>query len=179
MKYLITGATGNVGSKVVDILLQSGQRPCVFVRDAQKARLRFADRVDVFSGDLADVEGILGRKPIAFDQWLIENAEAFRSFRVIVLTRATTIASLSDLYRLRDGRQNEMDLYSFDFVGLGMHGDDAGLKGKLSGRAFHQIGILRGSCPRRKLDFHIRVPASPFVKTENQVVVAFRFFHGG
>ena len=54
MNYLVTGATGDVGSKVVDRLLQCGDRPRVFVRDREKARSRFGDRVDVFIGDLAD-----------------------------------------------------------------------------------------------------------------------------
>ena len=54
MTYLITGATGDVGSKVVELLIQRGHRPRVFVRDAQKARSRFGDRVHVFVGDLGD-----------------------------------------------------------------------------------------------------------------------------
>src|SRR5271168_3870393 len=54
MIYLITGATGDVGSKVVQHLIQSGQRPRVFVRDENKAHSRFGDRVDVAVGDLAD-----------------------------------------------------------------------------------------------------------------------------
>src|ERR1700722_5429889 len=56
MTYLITGATGDVGSKVVDQLLQRGDRPRVFVRDAEKARPRFGERVDIFVGDLEDAE---------------------------------------------------------------------------------------------------------------------------
>ena len=58
MKYLITGATGDVGSKVVELLIRSGERAKVFVRDAQKARLRFGDCVDVFVGDLANPESL-------------------------------------------------------------------------------------------------------------------------
>jgi uncharacterized protein YbjT (DUF2867 family) len=54
MVYLITGATGDVGSKVVERLIKSGELPRVFVRDAEKARLRFEDRVEVATGDLAD-----------------------------------------------------------------------------------------------------------------------------
>jgi uncharacterized protein YbjT (DUF2867 family) len=64
MEYLITGATGNVGSKVVELLVQKGERPRVFVRDLYKTRARFGDRVDTFVGDLADpesMEGVLGR----------------------------------------------------------------------------------------------------------------------
>ena len=52
MTYLITGATGDVGSKVAERLLLRGDRPRVFVREEKKARSRFGDRVDVFVGDL-------------------------------------------------------------------------------------------------------------------------------
>ena len=38
MKFLITGATGDVGSRVVRRLLECSERPRVFVRDAKKAR---------------------------------------------------------------------------------------------------------------------------------------------
>jgi uncharacterized protein YbjT (DUF2867 family) len=54
MTYLITGATGDIGSKVVERLLQRGERPRIFVRDIQKAQSRFGDRVEIFVGDLAD-----------------------------------------------------------------------------------------------------------------------------
>ena len=59
MVYLISGGTGDVGSKVVQRLIQCGARPRVFVRDANKARSRFGDRVEVFMGDLAG-SGSLG-----------------------------------------------------------------------------------------------------------------------
>jgi uncharacterized protein YbjT (DUF2867 family) len=58
MTYLITGATGDVGSRVVDSLLAFGERPRVFVRDENKARSRFGDRVEVFVGDLADAASL-------------------------------------------------------------------------------------------------------------------------
>lgn len=54
MIYLITGATGNVGSLVVERLIALGERPRIFVRDRQKAQQRFGNRVDIFVGDLAD-----------------------------------------------------------------------------------------------------------------------------
>jgi uncharacterized protein YbjT (DUF2867 family) len=52
MEFLITGATGDVGARVVDLLIERGVRSRVFVRDAAKARLRFADRVEILTGDL-------------------------------------------------------------------------------------------------------------------------------
>ena len=53
MKYLITGATGNIGSLVTKRLLEAGERPCVLVRDAKKARKLFGDLVEVRVGDLS------------------------------------------------------------------------------------------------------------------------------
>jgi uncharacterized protein YbjT (DUF2867 family) len=58
MGYLITGATGDVGSKVTRLLIHQGDRPRVFVRNANKARMLFGDRVDIFVGDLADVNSV-------------------------------------------------------------------------------------------------------------------------
>jgi uncharacterized protein YbjT (DUF2867 family) len=58
MTYLITGATGDVGSKVVTHLLQRGHRPRVFVRNAEKAQALFGSRVDIFVGDLAQPESL-------------------------------------------------------------------------------------------------------------------------
>ena len=54
MTYLITGATGDVGSKVVNHLLQRGDRPRIFVRNAEKAQALFGHRVDIFVGDLGE-----------------------------------------------------------------------------------------------------------------------------
>jgi uncharacterized protein YbjT (DUF2867 family) len=54
MTYLVTGATGTIGSLVVERLVELGHRPRIFVRDAKKARARYADKVEIFVGDLAD-----------------------------------------------------------------------------------------------------------------------------
>jgi uncharacterized protein YbjT (DUF2867 family) len=62
MTYLITGATGNIGSRVVARLLERGERPRVLARDGAKAQARFGDRVDVVVGDLADAASL----PAAF-----------------------------------------------------------------------------------------------------------------
>src|ERR1700733_470414 len=58
MKYLITGATGDVGSRVVEGLLKRGIRPHVLVRNEAKARSLFGKRVDVSVGDLAEPASI-------------------------------------------------------------------------------------------------------------------------
>ena len=54
MTYVITAATGNIGSRVVEHLIAQGIRPRIFVRDPDKAHGRFGDRVDMVSGDLDD-----------------------------------------------------------------------------------------------------------------------------
>lgn len=59
MSCLITGATGNVGALVTQRLIDRGDRPAVFVRDAKKARKLFGDRVEIRVGDLADLSGAL------------------------------------------------------------------------------------------------------------------------
>ena len=52
MKYLVFGATGNIGSRVAQRLINSGMRPSVFVRNAKKARALLGERVDIHIGDL-------------------------------------------------------------------------------------------------------------------------------
>jgi len=58
MSYLITGATGNIGSLIVERLIDLGERPCVFVRDAKKARALFGERVEIRVGDLAETASL-------------------------------------------------------------------------------------------------------------------------
>ncbi|HEY8922877.1 MAG TPA: SDR family oxidoreductase [Polyangia bacterium] len=52
--HLITGATGNIGGRVVEHLLEAGIRPKVLARDPEKVRRAFGERVDVRVGDLSD-----------------------------------------------------------------------------------------------------------------------------
>lgn len=58
MKTLITGATGEIGARVVRMLIRAGERPRIFVRDAAKAQNLFGDRVDIFVGDLTQSESL-------------------------------------------------------------------------------------------------------------------------
>jgi len=58
MTRLITGATGDIGSKVVELLILRGERPRVFVRDVQKAKSLFGDRVELFPGDCTVSESL-------------------------------------------------------------------------------------------------------------------------
>lgn len=56
MKYLVTGATGQLGSKVVDVLLESvpPEQVAVSVRDPKKANDLRASGIDVRRGDFDD-----------------------------------------------------------------------------------------------------------------------------
>lgn len=58
MTYLITGATGDVGSRVTEMLIERGERPRIFVRDLKKAHARFGKRAEIFAGDLADTASL-------------------------------------------------------------------------------------------------------------------------
>ncbi len=53
--YLITGATGNVGSEVVNQLLARGQKVRVFTRDAAKVA-HWGDQVEIAIGDFSSPE---------------------------------------------------------------------------------------------------------------------------
>ena len=61
MKLLITGATGNIGSCVTRRLVAAGNRPCVLVRDAAKARALFGSQVEIRVGDLAGSRASLAK----------------------------------------------------------------------------------------------------------------------
>jgi uncharacterized protein YbjT (DUF2867 family) len=56
--YLITGATGNVGSLVTERLIARGVRPRVFVRDAGKAKARYGENAVIRTGDLGDAASL-------------------------------------------------------------------------------------------------------------------------
>ena len=55
---LVTGATGTIGSHLVPSLLGQGAHVRVLVRDPDKARAAFGDRVDIVSGDLQDTSSV-------------------------------------------------------------------------------------------------------------------------
>ncbi|MFL5306741.1 MAG: NAD(P)H-binding protein [Polyangia bacterium] len=52
--FLVTGATGNIGRRVVAGLLAAGHRPRAFVRNAEKARQLLGGSVELITGDLGD-----------------------------------------------------------------------------------------------------------------------------
>jgi (4-alkanoyl-5-oxo-2,5-dihydrofuran-3-yl)methyl phosphate reductase len=54
MTYVITGATGDVGSRVVRQLIERGVRPRVVVRNAEKAVALWGNDAEIYVGDLSD-----------------------------------------------------------------------------------------------------------------------------
>jgi uncharacterized protein YbjT (DUF2867 family) len=105
--YLVTGATGNVGSEVVAQLLEKRQKVRVFTRDAGKAA-HWSGRVEVASGDfgkpdtfaraIANVEGAFVMNG-SLDQQLFEQlisvAKAEGDPRIVFLS--TILAGLPQL----------------------------------------------------------------------------------
>jgi uncharacterized protein YbjT (DUF2867 family) len=96
--YLVTGATGNVGSNVVDHLLAQDQQVRVFTRDPARASA-WGDRVQIAIGDFThldtfteavqEVEGIFlmnATTPIDAFQQLLEAATASKISRIAFLS---------------------------------------------------------------------------------------------
>ena len=54
MKIVVTTPTGRVGSNVVRLLLQTGIRPTLFLRDAGRLDAAVRGLVDTVEGDQAD-----------------------------------------------------------------------------------------------------------------------------
>lgn len=98
-RYLITGATGEVGGRVVDLLTDSGQRPRVLVRDLRKARSRFRDRVEVRVGDLED-QGSLQAALEGMDGLFLVNVGPRIPLRDELAARAAKAAGVKHIVKL-------------------------------------------------------------------------------
>lgn len=55
---LVMGATGTVGSRLVDLLVDKGEHVRVFCRDVDSACTRFGERVEIARGDFDDPDSI-------------------------------------------------------------------------------------------------------------------------
>jgi len=99
MNYLITGATGNIGSIVVNRLLDRGERPRVLARDAQKARLRFGDRVDICAGDFSDATSMAAALS-GVDAFLLVSSVDDLAARDEVAAKAAKAAGVKHLVKI-------------------------------------------------------------------------------
>ncbi len=68
MRSLIFGATGTVGSRVTQQLIDAGARPAVFARSAKRTKALFGDRVDIHVGDLESPGGSLATAMVGVDE---------------------------------------------------------------------------------------------------------------
>jgi uncharacterized protein YbjT (DUF2867 family) len=58
MKIVVTTPTGNIGSRVVQLLLQAGARPTLLARHPSRLDSRVLERADVIQTDLADSDAV-------------------------------------------------------------------------------------------------------------------------
>ncbi len=81
--YLVTGATGNVGSELVDQLLASGQRVRVFVRDRRKVA-HWGDRIEIAMGDFNDAQSF-GRAIAGTEAaFLVNGGKDLKTFQQLI-----------------------------------------------------------------------------------------------
>lgn len=99
MTYLITGATGDVGAKVVVCLLERGEPPRLFVRDASKVRSLFGDRVDIAEGDLGN-DASLRRALEGVDKLFLVNSGPQIPARDEIAAKAAKAAGVRHLVKL-------------------------------------------------------------------------------
>jgi uncharacterized protein YbjT (DUF2867 family) len=99
MTYLITGATGNVGSLVAERLTGRSERPRIFVRDEQKAVARYGDRVDIFVGDLGDATS-MARALIGTDALLLITSGPDLAAQDEAIAKAAKKAGVAHLVKL-------------------------------------------------------------------------------
>jgi uncharacterized protein YbjT (DUF2867 family) len=59
MRIVVTTPTGNIGSRVVQLLLQAGARPTLLARDPERLDSRVRERADVISANLADSDAVV------------------------------------------------------------------------------------------------------------------------
>src|SRR4051794_9559043 len=82
--YLVTGATGHVGSELVEQLLAKGKKVRAFTRDRAKAA-RWGDRIEVAAGDFTRPETLREAAAGVEGVFLMNGASANERFREVVL----------------------------------------------------------------------------------------------
>jgi nucleoside-diphosphate-sugar epimerase len=101
MRIVVTTPTGNIGSRVVQVLLQAGARPTLLARHPARLDPRVLERADVVRTDLADsdavvraagfgdkqIEGMAGMSAVMRPDFVPEDK------RSIITTTPTTLAA--------------------------------------------------------------------------------------
>ena len=59
MRIVVTTPTGNIGSRVVQLLLQAGVRPTLLARDPARLDPAVLERADIVRTDLADSDAVV------------------------------------------------------------------------------------------------------------------------
>lgn len=124
-RVLVTGATGFVGQTLVGRLLGGGREVRVLVRDRDRARALWADRVEVFEGDLTrSVEGCAAGIEAVFHLAGHAHAEDEGSGRSDELHRAITVGGTRRLLAdaVRHGAPRFLFMSSVKAIGEGTHG---------------------------------------------------------
>ena len=99
MNYLIAGATGDVGSRVVKLLLECGEKPRILVRDVNKARSYFADTVEVSQGDLGEPTAVRNALE-GIDEFFLVNSGPQISARDRIAAQAAVDAGARHIVKL-------------------------------------------------------------------------------
>jgi uncharacterized protein YbjT (DUF2867 family) len=100
MRFLVTGATGNIGSLVTRRLIAHGHRPRVLVRDAERARALFHDEVEVHVGDLAKPGPPLSKALAGIDGVFLLNSGPNLAGRDRAVARAAGDAGVKHVVKL-------------------------------------------------------------------------------
>jgi len=82
--YLVTGATGHVGSELVEQLLAKGKKVRAFTRERAKTS-RWGDRIEVATGDFTRPETLREAAAGVDGVFLMNGASASKRFREVVL----------------------------------------------------------------------------------------------
>jgi uncharacterized protein YbjT (DUF2867 family) len=143
VKYLITGATGDVGSKVVGRLVGRGERPRVFVRDKLKACAEFGDRVDVHVGNLAD-EGSLTAAMEGVDALFLVNSGPRIPVLDALAAKAAKAAGVRHLVKL-----SSLDVEESLAIGAWHERGEEAIRAGWVSRSFALPGLWRICWPGR------------------------------
>jgi uncharacterized protein YbjT (DUF2867 family) len=149
--YLVTGATGNVGSEVVAQLLAVGKKVRVFTRDAAKV-VRWGDKVEAVVGDFQKPESFARAVSGSEGVFLMNQSPDQEAFRRLIEAakpagkpRIVFLSSLAaDDGQLQIGRRHKLKEHAIRAPGL----EAKFLRpGGFMSNAYQWIGSIKGEGP--------------------------------